>query len=141
MRHSLDGKSGECEKGEAVAERRNTCGVTKVTYPDTCTWLCSCGATKCTWEVTCGDVVFKGESKPLVRPPRDGQRPPRHPDSLQVDAPLGMIAKWLEQTWKRPVTAPEELRDQHVTRKLRGKPEEIAARLGLQLGKRRRAAR
>jgi hypothetical protein len=123
-----------------VADRSNTCGVTKVTYPDDCDWFCFCGATKCTWSVTCGDRVFSGETKPLVRPPRDGgERPPRPQDSLQVDAPLGVIAEWLERTWRRPVTVPDELRDKHVTRKLRGKPEKIADALGLELGKRRRA--
>ena len=121
-----------------MAQKTQTCGKTKVTYDDDkCEYVCICSKS-CTWEVNCqGGITVSGTG--LVRNGTgNGSRPGF---SVQVNATLGVIAKALERTWRRPVVAPRDVRDKRVARRVKGTPEEIAKALGLELGKRQRSQR
>jgi hypothetical protein len=52
-----------------------------------------------------------------------------------IDGNLLAASKMLQETWKRRVTVPANLRNQTIRkRKLKGTPEQIADALGLKLG-------
>jgi hypothetical protein len=109
-----------------VALKEHQCGSGKVSYEDTCTFQCTCTPRACTWTITCnGKKVGSGSEKPRVRPTTD---------TIFVDGVLRDIAKSLEESWGRTVTVPRGMSRQRITRRARGRPEQMAEALGLKLG-------
>ena len=116
---------------------KNKCGTKTIDYPDNCSYVCSCNANPpggCTWAVTCGENVFSGTSLTASDP--GSPQPPRRPH-VTIDGSLDLCAKLLEQIWNRPVIVPAGVKGM-VKRKLSGTPEQIAKKLGLELGPQRK---
>ena len=65
--------------------------------------------------------------------------PDPEPPHIAVAGNIGVLAKMLQKTWKRSVTAPTKLRSKKIRARTfkNKKPEEIAEALGLTLGSRR----
>jgi hypothetical protein len=115
-----------------MAEKSQTCGTKKITYPSTCSYSCVCpaGNSPCTWTVNCGGTIFTGTG--LIAP---GQ--PEKPPHATVDGAIRDIANMLATAWQRRVIVPPKIRGQKIRKRtLKGTPEQIAAALGLQLGPR-----
>jgi hypothetical protein len=110
-----------------------TCGKTQLSYSESCSYTCSCGAgkePKCAWMVSCPDG--KGGFNTTSGTGHGGQ-PHRHP-VLTVAGNLEACAFSLSRLWKRKVTVPKQLRGKRIRKRtLKGTPEEIAKSLGLEL--------
>lgn len=123
-----------------MADQRQVCGTTPITYPSECTYVCVCTPSHgCNWAVKCGDWTTGGAGLTL-----DGGREEPHEPHVAIHGSLAVAAELLEKGWKRKVTVPEALRDKVIKRKrtIKGTPEQIAKALGLELvpkGKRRKA--
>lgn len=109
------------------------CGSKKITYPGDCTFSCVCPPNgKCAYTVICpGGVVFSGTE--MVAPPDP------EPPHITLAGNIATLAKMLEKTWKRRVTAPTKLRAKKIRARTfkNKKPEQVAEALGLTLGPRR----
>ena len=123
-----------------MARVTQKCGGATVDYEETvCTYTCACAPNQpCVWSVTCPgpggtDVTVSGTGH--LTPP------PLSDPSLVIAGDLAVTAKSLERVWGRRVVVPEELRgEENSEAHAQGTPGEIAHRLGLSLGAKRRAA-
>lgn len=117
-----------------MADKKQTCGSKTITYPGDCTYSCVCpgGNGPCTWTVTCGNgPPISGTG--LTAQGGNG----RHPKvpHVMIDGNLLVASKMLQETWKRRVTVPANLRNRTIRKRtLKGTPEQIADALGLKLG-------
>jgi hypothetical protein len=122
-----------------MARVTQKCGGATIDYEETlCTYTCFCTPNQpCVWSVTCPgpggkDITTSGTghlSTPVFDP------------SLVIAGNLASAAKSLERVWGRRVIVPEGLREKRIRRRtLKGTPGEIANRLGLSLGAKRRTA-
>jgi hypothetical protein len=109
-----------------VALKRHQCGSKTITSDDDCSFFCSCYTHFfCHWQIVCsGLVVGDGWNKPRVRP--------KEP-TISVDGVLGDLAEALSKEWRRQVVVPRERRNERVTRRVKGTPEQMAEALGLKL--------
>ena len=109
-------------------DKKQTCGTKTITYPSDCSYSCVCpaGSSPCTWTVTCGDTVFTGT----------GLTAQGHPNpQVTLEGNISVLSKTLQETWKRRVIVPANLRNRSIRKRtLKGTPEQIANALGLQLG-------
>jgi hypothetical protein len=124
-----------------MARVTQKCGGATVDYEDTvCTYTCACAPNQpCVWSVTCPGP---GGTDSTVSGTGHVVPPPLSDPSLVIAGNLGVAAKSLEKVWGRRVVVPEELRGKRIRRRtLKGTPEEIAHRLGVSLGAKRRASR
>jgi hypothetical protein len=118
-----------------MAEKKQTCGSKTIRYPGECTYSCVCpgGSGPCTWTVTCGNgPPISGTG--LTAQGGSG----RHPKvpHVTIDGNLSVLSKMLQENWKRRVIVPANLRNRKIRKRtLKGTPEEIAAALGLRLGR------
>lgn len=116
-----------------MAEKTQKCGGKTIRYPGECTYSCVCpgGSSVCTWTVTCGNgppisgtglTAEGGNSRPKV-------------PHVTLDGNLLVLSKMLQETWKRRVTVPANLRNRTIRKRtIKGTPEQIADTLGLKLG-------
>ena len=115
-----------------MADTKEKCGGTTITYPSECAYWCICTSSGCFWTVKCNGTVFTGEG--LTTP-----KPPKHP-IVTVSGNLATIAQILEKRLKRPVRVPAKLKRRKIRRRrIKGTQEQVAEVLGLELGPRRRA--
>jgi hypothetical protein len=118
-----------------MAEKTQKCGSKTIRYPGECTYSCVCpgGNGPCTWTVTCGDgPPFSGTGLTLSQGENGGY--PKGPQ-VTLDGKLSVLSKMLQETWKRRVIVPANLRNRTIRKRtLRGTPEQIADALGLKLG-------
>jgi hypothetical protein len=110
-----------------MADKKQTCGTTPITFPGECTYVCVCTPQGgCHWSVTCGDWTTSGVGL-TTEPPRDPH--------VTIVGDLEVGAKILQKRWKRRVIVPRDLRGKTMRiRTLTGTPEQIAQALGLRLG-------
>ena len=123
-----------------MADQRQVCGTTPITYPSECTYVCVCTPSHgCNWAVKCGDWTTGGQG--LTAGVNEG-RPHDHEPHVAVHGDLVIAAELLAKGWTRTVKVPEALRGKRITRKrtISGTPEEIAKALGLELGPKRKSA-
>src|SRR5262245_29873262 len=123
-----------------MARVTQKCGGATIDYEDTvCTYVCACAPNQpCDWSVTCPGP---GGTDSTVSGTGHVVPPPLSDPSLVIAGNLATAAKSLERVWGRRVVVPEELRGKRIRRRtLKGTPEEIAHRLGVSLGAKRRAA-
>jgi hypothetical protein len=115
-----------------VATNKATCGKTTVEYDERCSYVCNClPGGGCDWTVTCPDG--KGG---WIKTSGTGRidTPPPHP-SITVAGNLAALAEALGSIWKRPVKVPAAAGKKSLTRRtFRGTPEQVAKKLGLELG-------
>ena len=109
------------------------CGRATIQYDEVkCSYSCEClKGGLCFWSVTCGEYSVSGIG--LV------SHPHKIPSVTIAGGTLAMCAVNLQRLWNRPVIVPPKLRAQRVgKRTLKGTPEHVAARLGFQLGPKRK---
>jgi len=114
-------------------EKTEKCGGKTIRYPSECTYSCVCppGNGPCAWTVICNGTVFTGTG--LIKPGNG----PKHPH-VTLAGSIAVGAKILEKAWNRRVTVPANLRRAKIRKRtFKGKPEQIAQALGLQLGPKR----
>ncbi len=113
----------------AKPDQKAKCGEITITYPGDCSYVCYCTPESgCHWAVTCGTWTTGG--KGLI-----SNRRPKHRRAT-LSGKLEGVAKILEQRWKRRVIVPAALRRKTIRKRtIKGTPEEMAAALGLELGK------
>ena len=118
-----------------MAEKTQKCGAKTIRYPGECTYSCVCpgGSGPCTWTVTCGNgPPISGTGLTVSQGENGG-----HPKGPQVtlDGKLSVVSQMLQETWKRRVIVPANLRNRTIRKRtLKGTPEQIADALGLRLG-------
>jgi len=117
-----------------VAKITQKCGKTSITYDSRCSYSCRCYPNEpCKWSVSCpdgqgGTIDTEGTGLTV--------KPPRVP-VVTVAGELKVCARLLEKAWKRAVIVPASLQRKKIRRrKYSGTPEEIAGKLGLELGPR-----
>lgn len=111
------------------------CGKTQVNYDsDKCSYKCTkWPGGSFTWYVTCPGGIHVSGTGLQVGGGHKGL-----PEGMEVAGKLQMLAKDLENEWKRPVKVPSKLRGKVLRRRtVKGTPEEIAKALGLTLGAKR----
>lgn len=119
-----------------MADQRQVCGTTPITYPSECTYVCICSPHfGCNWSVKCGDWTTGGAGLAVGAEPEEPHEP-----HVAIHGNLAVAAELLAKGWKRKVTVPEALRGKVIKRKrtLKGTPEQIAEALGLELGPKRK---
>ncbi len=115
------------------------CGGKTITFDDMLckdwTFTCTCTRTGCHHEVSCLDRWGSIGTVDVAPAPRGNGggtvKLPAGVYSVSIRGGLKMAAKSLEKRWGRDLVVPANLRDERVSRRVTGTPEEIVEKLGL----------